>query len=372
MPPSTWVNFADIKKRVSIADVLLKFYRIDNLKHDGDKLIGPCPVHQGDSPRAFHADTTKNLWHCFSHCQSGGNQLDLVAKKEDISIRDAALKLQAFFLAGESSASHAPTPASKVAPEKPAKPLATAASSTESTDESAKEENPPLDLKLDLKPDHPHLLHDRGLKLETVKHFGIGYCSRGMLRGMIAIPIHDDEGVLVAYAGRRLKPVDIREHGKYRLPKGFKKELVLYNLHRAKEYQKEHGLILVEGFFSVVKLYEAGLKNVVAPMGCELSEEQARLCSEAKEVIILFDGNDAGYHGAATAKAKLTPYVPVRVVKLPLDTEPESFPGKTLRWVVNGITALDLAEVNFVARPTGPASDDARADHPGRPSPTET
>ena len=44
---------------------------------------------------------------------------------------------------------------------------------------------------------------------------------------------------LVAYAGRRLKPSDIREFGKYKFPKGFKKERVLYNLHRAKEHQKD-------------------------------------------------------------------------------------------------------------------------------------
>ena len=65
---------------------------------------------------------------------------------------------------------------------------------------------------------------------ETVEHFGIGYCSRGIMRGTIAIPIHDEEGQLVASAGRRLKPSDIREYGKYKLPKGFKQERVLYKL----------------------------------------------------------------------------------------------------------------------------------------------
>ncbi len=207
-----------------------------------------------------------------------------------------------------------------------------------------------LEIKLDLKPDHPHLLQERGLKIETVERFGIGYCSRGILRGMIAIPIHDEEGQLVAYAGRRLKAIEIREQGKYKFPKGFKKELVLYNLHRAAEHQKEHGLILVEGFFSVAKLFEAGLPNVVASMGCELSDQQARLLAEAKEVIILFDGNDAGYAGAAKAKAKLSPLVPVRVVKLETGTEPESFTPPALRWVVNGMSRLDIAEMTFALR----------------------
>ena len=348
MPKNTWVNFQEIRKRVSIEDVLLKYYRLDNLKRDGDKLTGPCPVHNGDSPRAFHVSTTQNLWHCFSRCQSGGNQLDLVSRKENLTIRDAALKLQAFFLNGDTPPEEPRRQPQKGTVEKPPAPSTKKQEETEA-------ENKPLGVKLDLKSDHPHLLVDRKLSIETVERFGIGYCSRGMLRGMIAIPIHDEEGILVAYAGRRLKPVDIREHGKYRFPKGFRKELVLYNLHRAKEYQKEQGLILVEGFFSAVKLTEFGFPNVVAPMGCELSDAQARLCAEAKEVIILFDGNDAGYTGAVHAKDKLTPYVPVRVVKLPVGTEPEDFAPKAVRWLINGMTTLDLAEVSFLTR-TAPAS----------------
>ncbi len=345
MTKSNWVNFADIRKRISLEDVLLKFYRLDNLTRDGNKLIGPCPVHNGDSPRAFHADLDKNVYHCFSKCQGGGNQLDLVAKKEDIGIRDAALKLQAFFLGGNQTAvSSAPRTEQAASVAKPT------TLSPEKDDEAAAS-NPPLDIKLDLKPDHPHLLEERQLKVETAQHFGVGYCTRGIFRGMIALPIHDEEGELVAYAGRRLKPQDIREHGKYKFPKGFRKELVLYNLHRAKAHQKEHGLILVEGFFSVAKLFEAGLPNVVASMGCELSDQQARLLAEAKEVFILYDGNEAGYAGAEKAKEKLLPLVPVRVVKLEAGTEPENFSPQALRWLVNGMSRLDLGEIAFSRRP---------------------
>lgn len=343
---NNWINFAEIRAKVSLEDVIFKLYGITTLKHEGDKLIGPCPVHGGDSPRAFHADLTKNVWHCFSKCQKGGNQLDFVAAKEKISIRDAALKLQAFFLDGK-------TPPQEVASapvkgEKPKKGTATPApaSAPRETEEET-EENPALDVKLDLKSDHPHLVEERKLQLETIKHFGIGYCSRGIMRGTIAIPVHDEEGHLVAYAGRRLKPSDIREYGKYKLPKGFKKELVLYNLNRAKEYQGEKGLILTEGFFSVVKLHEAGFPNVVAAMGCELSEPQARLLLDAKEVIILFDGNEAGRKGAEAARAKLAGKVMTRRVLLPEGHEPEDLTPKALRWLIAGLQVLNLAEVSF-------------------------
>ena len=310
-----WINFAELRARVSLEDVIVRYYKIENLKRDGNKLVGPCPIHQGDSPRAFHADLDKNVWHCFSKCQKGGNQLDFVAMKENVGIRDAALKVQAFFVGGTPPPT-APLPAISMTPRPPAKaaptttasaaaagaaPAATSPSSKSDEDDG----NPTLDVKLDLKSDHPHLLDERKLKEETVKRFGVGYCSRGIMRAMIAIPVHDEDGDLVAYAGRRLKPSDVREFGKYKLPKGFKKDRVLYNFHRAKHLAHSDGLILVEGFFSVMKLHEVGFENVVAPMGCELSDYQVKLLATAAEVIILFDGDEAGRKGAAAAAEKL-------------------------------------------------------------------
>jgi DNA primase len=361
---STWVNFADIRQRVSLEDVLLRYYRLDNLKRDGNKLIGPCPIHQGTSPRSFHADLAKNLWHCFSKCHGGGNQLDLVVKKDDCSIRDAALRLLEFFLSEKKERSssvltHRKESGATSSPPRGTDSSLVVASSPSLRQGEERAANQPLKVQLELKGDHPHLLTERGLTLATTEHFGVGYCSRGILRGMIALKIHDEEGELVAYAGRRLRPVDIREFGKYKFPKGFRKELVLYNLDRAKAYQAEQGLILVEGFFSVLKLYEAGLLNVVAAMGSELSDEQARLLADAKDVTVLFDGNEAGYSGAARVKAKLAHLVPVRIVKLEEGSEPESYSPQALRWLINGMSRLDIEEITFSRRrerPTLPQS----------------
>jgi DNA primase len=50
-----------------------------------------------------------------------------------------------------------------------------------------------------------------------------------------------------------------------------------YCLHRAKEYAGAHGLILVEGFFDAMWLWQAGIKNAVALMGSSLSPEQEAL-----------------------------------------------------------------------------------------------
>jgi DNA primase len=336
-----WIDFAKLREQVSLKQVLLEYYQISNLKQRGNKLIGPCPVHNGDSPRAFHADLDKNVWHCFTGCHSGGNQLDLVVRKENIGLREAALKLQAFFspLAGNDN-KETTVPADPMAPAKRTK-------QEKEADNTETEGNAALTVRLQLLPDHPHLIRERGLSFETINHFGLGYARQGIMRGCIAIPIHDEVGTLVAYAGRRLKPKDIREEGKYKFPRHFRKELVLYNYHLAKEHMKERGLILAEGFFAVIKLFEIGFPNAVACMGSALSDAQAEQLFEAKEVIILFDGDNSGTSGAETARDKLKDKVKVRLVRLPQDTAPDDFPPRALRWLINGVMSLNLSEISL-------------------------
>jgi DNA primase len=214
--------------------------------------------------------------------------------------------------------------------------------------------NPPLGVTLNLKHEHPHLLDDRKLSLETLQHFGVGYCSRGILRGMVAFPIHDDNGVLVAYAGRRLRTSDIEQFGKYKFPTGFRKEIELFNLHRAKGTASENGLILVEGFFSVLKLYEAGFRNTVASMGCHVSDQQVELLvSYAKEVVILFDADEAGQKGAASVADRLRGRVAVRLIEL-VDMDLDELLPATIRWLVNGVQGLNLGGVSIEAHPKRP------------------
>lgn len=359
-----WIDFAEIRAKVSLEEVLLGMYGLgDRLKRQGKKLIGPCPIHGGDNPRAFQADLEKQVFFCFSGCRRGGNVLDLVAALDGISIREAALKLRAaYFPAGDASPPHATASASAPAGSvgtqapvrtKPAPSSPRAETSDEKetpTEETAT--NPPLSLRLTLSHDHPHLLKERGLSLETVTRFGVGYCARGLLRGTIAIPIHDEDGELVAYAGRRLKSADIREHGKYRFPKNFRKDLVLYNLHCAKAFSEKEGLVLVEGFFAVMALSELGVPNAVASMGCSLSDAQADLLAEhASHVAILYDGNEAGRGGSLDALARLEARgVSATRIVLPEGTTPEDQPQRLLRWALSGARLLSLRELAFVPR----------------------
>src|ERR1051325_9302875 len=99
--------------------------------------------------------------------------------------------------------------------------------------------------------------------------------------GRVVIPIHNQAGELVAYAGRAVDNSEPR----YKLPAGFRKSMELYNLHRAFA-TGERGLIVVEGFFDAMKVHQAGYPFVVALMGCQVSEEQERLLVANADMVL--------------------------------------------------------------------------------------
>ncbi len=92
MPKKPFVDFRDIRSRITIEQVLEHYAVLHTFKRTGDRLSGPCPIHKGNNPTQFRVETEKNIWHCFSECKQGGNVLDFIAKMEDVSIHDAALK----------------------------------------------------------------------------------------------------------------------------------------------------------------------------------------------------------------------------------------------------------------------------------------
>jgi DNA primase len=132
--------------------------------------------------------------------------------------------------------------------------------------------NAPLDFELKhLDATHPYLAARR-LSAETIAHFGLGFCGRGMMSGRIAIPVHDRHSQLVGYAGRLVDDSAIRDDNpKYRFPSArerdgkrfeFHKSLLLYNEHRLLGPVSD--LLVVEGFASVWWLWQHGCSDVVA------------------------------------------------------------------------------------------------------------
>jgi hypothetical protein len=141
-----------------------------------------------------------------SECKHGGNALDFIAKKEDISIHDAALRACEWFgvplddvkTTGSSDEPDAPTDKSPDANAVRAAKLAPAPAPESIAP------NPSLKFRLDkLDRAHPYFT-ERGITEQTISYFGLGYFTgdKGLMVGRIAIPILNVKGEVVAYAGR--------------------------------------------------------------------------------------------------------------------------------------------------------------------------
>ena len=270
MPKSSFVDFKAVKAALTMEQVLEHYSLLDKFKRSGDSLNGPCPIHKGSNPTQFRVSLSKNGWNCFSECKHGGNVLDFIARMDNVSIHAAALQAIEWFhldpaaMAADSREEAAVPVETPKAADTPRPAPATKPAPVQESGAP----NKPLKFRLDkLEREHPYLA-ERGLTLETIVDFGMGYCAKGMMAERIAIPIHNANGEVVAYAGRW--PGEPAEGTpKYKLPQGFRKSLELFNLDRA---IKESGpLVIVEGFFGCMKLHQLGCRKVVALMGSTLS-----------------------------------------------------------------------------------------------------
>ncbi len=356
MASNVFVDYKAVKAAVSIEMVLERYGISDKLTRKGDRLTGPCPVHKGSNSRQFSADVKKGAWKCFSgNCtdagKKGGNVIDLVAAIEGVEFREAARKLQEWFsvtpsvqpaskLKAPGKAAAADASAGREAKPKPPAEQPTAAAnlpadlSTVALAEvkvQALAENKPLTFELKLDPAHPYLA-ERGLTPATVEYFGLGVAGKGSMAGRLAIPIHNEASELVAYAGRWVgSDAELPAgEGKYKLPAGFHKGLVVFNAHRVPEGTKR--VILVEGFWSCFWLHQNGFANVVSVMGSAITPQQVELLARRyKGVQVFFDGDDAGREGSCKVALELAPRLWVRIVDCPDGLQPDRLPAHELK-----------------------------------------
>lgn len=313
---NAFVDFKKVKAQVSIIQVLERYGILPSLKQAGDRLSGCCPIHKGSNSTQFRVSVSRNCWNCFGNCGQGGNVIDLVQLLAGVSFREAALLLQEWFMPtiGTSASSGTPAASSLHPPSMPSLPPP-----AEEPGDDETGDNPPLSFELkSLKQDHPYAA-ERGLTNATVKGYGIGYCSKGCLRGYLAIPIRNREGQLVAYIGRW--PGDPPgDTPKYKLPKGFRKNLELFNLDRATQGDASQPLLVVEGVFDCLHLVQLGYPRTVALLGSTLSARQEVLLSNAigykGGIFLLLDADDAGCKGAADAAGRLSRFEAVRIIDI--------------------------------------------------------
>jgi DNA primase len=328
-----WIDFQELREKIDFS-VVLKHFGVELKIKKGDQHQGFCPLptHKGKrkSP-SFSANLKRKIFHCFG-CQNSGNCIDFVCRMQGMNpdnpgdIRTAALYMQEHFFDG--------VPASDRPPAAPIKATQQVPATARVETELPVIINAPLDFELaGLDATHPYLIR-RGFEPETIAHFGLGFCSKGLMKDRIAIPLHDQSARLIGYAGRVVDDSQISEETpKYKFPgrrerqgKAFEfhKSLFLYNGFALGSGLDE--LIIVEGFASVWWLWQCGISNVGALMGASCSKEQGTLIVDLVKpdgkIWLLPDGDEAAIRCAHDVFEKVSPHRFVRWIPLAQARQP--------------------------------------------------
>jgi DNA primase len=162
--------------------------------------------------------------------------------------------------------------------------------------------------------DLPPRLEPKEISLDSIDRAGLRVQSdRGgydRFRGRLMFPIAAIDGVVIGFGARAMGE---EKGAKYiNTPETvlYKKSRVLYGLDLAREsIRKTRSAVLVEGYFDVIGLHQAGVKNAVAVCGTALTPEHLELLErcDCREVVILFDGDLAGLAAPAKAAQVLLP-----------------------------------------------------------------
>lgn len=168
--------------------------------------------------------------------------------------------------------------------------------------------------------------------------------SYAMFRDRIMIPLRDRQGHVIAFGARRLTnpavsadaeagatAADSPKYLNSRESALFKKHQELFGLYECLQHAPSQlpQIIVVEGYMDVLSLRQAGFNNVVAALGTAFSSEHFKLLQRyTSEIILCFDGDEAGRKAAWKALQVITPELrarcAIRVAYLPPEHDPDS------------------------------------------------
>ena len=341
-----WVDFKTIKEKVSMEMVLSHYGLLAGLKQTTHGFRGPCPVHKGKHPNQFHVDPVKNRWNCFGGCDMEkleGHVIGFVAAMEGVDLREAALMIAEWYNLPMERPGKAGRPARRD-PEPPVPPAETPPAAEKAAPIPApapREELENKELTFELRTlsvVHPFFA-ERRIAAETSQLFGLGFCSKGMMKSRVVFPVHRYDGKLIGYTGRTVEEVTA-DNPKWLLPPGLVKPKVLFNLHRIAG--KFDTVIIVEGPLDLVAVYQAGFPNVVAVLGKELIEDdslsydQLRLVAKNfSKAVLLLDGDENGQEAARRIAGRLAAFLWVRAAVLPAGKDPSDLEPENLRQLLS-------------------------------------
>ena len=318
MPRYSDETIEEVRQANDIVDVISQYV---HLKRSGRNFFGLCPFHNEKSP-SFSVSPDKQIFHCFG-CGVGGNVFTFLTKIEGINFVEAVQTL------AERANIQLPTFENNVDKEKEelkAKVYKVNEYAAQYYHENLYKPSAKI---------AQEYVKQRKLTNDTLKSFRIGFSGKfnelyqalkkegfedpeilesGLVnknengtyidryRNRLMFPICDGRGRVIAFGGRVLddsKPKYINSPENIVFSKGRN----LFGLNVAKKSEEiKKKLLIVEGYMDVISLHQRGIKNVVAPLGTALTQQQGWLLRRTSEQIILsFDSDEAGLNAKIRA-----------------------------------------------------------------------
>ncbi|HCY8084655.1 TPA: DNA primase [Staphylococcus aureus] len=341
----------EIKDKTDILDLVSEYVKLEKR---GRNYIGLCPFHDEKTP-SFTVSEDKQICHCFG-CKKGGNVFQFTQEIKDISFVEAVKELGdrvnvAVDIEATQSNSNVQIASDDlqmiemheliqefyyyaltktVEGEK----ALTYLLERGFTDALIKERG------IGFAPDSSHFCHDflqkKGYDIELAYEAGLlsrneeNFSYYDRFRNRIMFPLKNAQGRIVGYSGRTYTGQEPKYLNSPETPI-FQKRKLLYNLDKArKSIRKLDEIVLLEGFMDVIKSDTTGLKNVVATMGTQLSDEHITFIRKlTSNITLMFDGDFAGSEATLkTGQHLLQQGLNVFVIQLPSGMDPDEYIGK--------------------------------------------
>ncbi|HGZ9455007.1 TPA: DNA primase [Staphylococcus aureus] len=341
----------EIKDKTDILDLVSEYVKLEKR---GRNYIGLCPFHDEKTP-SFTVSKDKQICHCFG-CKKGGNVFQFTQEIKDISFVEAVKELGdrvnvAVDIEATQSNSNVQIASDDLqmiemheliqefyyyalTKTVEGEQALTYLQERGFTDALIKERG------IGFAPDSSHFCHDflqkKGYDIELAYEAGLlsrneeNFSYYDRFRNRIMFPLKNAQGRIVGYSGRTYTGQEPKYLNSPETPI-FQKRKLLYNLDKArKSIRKLDEIVLLEGFMDVIKSDTAGLKNVVATMGTQLSDEHITFIRKlTSNITLMFDGDFAGSEATLkTGQNLLQQGLNVFVIQLPSGMDPDEYIGK--------------------------------------------
>ena len=299
----------EVRQSNDIVDVISQYMQ---LKRSGRNYFGLCPFHNEKSP-SFSVSPDKQIFHCFG-CGAGGNNISFIMKIEGCNFVEAVQMLAERANIQLPTLQNSGDEAKEILKSKVYKVNESAAdfyhknlytSNAKIAQEYVKKRqlsNDTLEaFKIGFSGKFDELYNElkkQGFEEKEILESGLvnktdngKYIDR--YRNRLMFPICDVRNRVIAFGGRVLdesKPKYINSPENIVYSKGRN----LFGLNVAKKVDLKR-ILIVEGYMDVISLHQRGIKNVVAPLGTALTQQQGFLLRKnAEQVVLSFDSDEAG------------------------------------------------------------------------------